>query len=121
MWAPVSRPPECRQFDTRHTVTLVQRSHSSEEQLQATCIDAVLGRLFLALYKTRVMEEFVRGKITKKISRVNNPNFISKIGLRKIDMGEGAPFITNPRLKDLTVDGNCCVETDLQYTGNFRV
>ncbi|KAH1502626.1 hypothetical protein KXX06_000829, partial [Aspergillus fumigatus] len=32
-----------------------------------------------------------------------------------------APFITNPRLKDLTVDGNCCVETDIQYTGNFRL
>src|SRR5699024_5245770 len=46
---------------------------------------------------------------------------ISKIGLRSIDMGNGAPFIINPRLKDLTVDGNCCVETDVQYTGNFRV
>lgn len=121
MWDPDSRPPKCQQFDTRHIVTLVQRLHSSEEQLQTRWINAVLGRLFLALYKTPEMEEFVRGKITKKISRVNKPNFISKIGLRKIDMGEGAPFITNPRLKDLTVDGNCCVETDLQYTGNFRV
>lgn len=121
MWNPDSRPPKCQQFDTRHIVTLVQRLHSSEEQLQTRWINAVLGRLFLALYKTPEMEEFIRGKITKKISRVNKPNFISKIGLRKIDMGEGAPFITNPRLKDLTVDGNCCVETDLQYTGNFRV
>lgn len=34
--------------------------------------------------------------------------------------GKG-PFITNPRLKDLTVDGNCCIETDIQYAGNFRV
>lgn len=121
MWDPDSRPPKCQQFDVRHIVTLVQRLHSSEEQLQTRWINAVLGRLFLALYKTPEMEEFVRGKITKKISRVNKPNFISRIGLRKIDMGEGAPFITNPRLKDLTVDGNCCVETDLQYSGNFRV
>ena len=121
MWDSGSSPPKSQQFDAKHIVTLVQRLHSSEEQLQTRWINAVLGRLFLALYKTPEMEEFIRGKITKKISRVNKPNFISRIGLQKIDMGEGAPFITNPRLKDLTVDGNCCVETDLQYTGNFRV
>ncbi|KAL4922170.1 putative integral membrane protein conserved region-domain-containing protein [Aspergillus aurantiobrunneus] len=114
-------PPKHQDFDVKHIVTLVQRLHSSEEQLQTRWINAVLGRIFLALYRTPEMEEFVRTKIIKKISRVNKPNFISKIGLRSIDMGNGAPFIINPRLKDLTVDGNCCVETDVQYTGNFRV
>ncbi|KAL4786449.1 hypothetical protein BJX76DRAFT_321366 [Aspergillus varians] len=114
------RPPKHQDFDMKHIVALVQRLHSSEEQLQTRWINAVLGRIFLALYRTPQMEEFIRTKITKKISRVNKPNFISKIGLRSIDMGNGAPFIINPRLKDLTVDGNCCVEADVQYTGNFR-
>ncbi|KAF4252903.1 hypothetical protein KXV68_007863 [Aspergillus fumigatus] len=114
-------PPKHQQFDVKHIVTLVQRLHSSEEQLQTRWINAVLGRLFLALYKTPEVEDFIRQKITKKISRVNKPNFISKLCLQRIGMGEGAPFITNPRLKDLTVDGNCCVETDIQYTGNFRL
>ncbi|KAL4816153.1 hypothetical protein BDW67DRAFT_191071 [Aspergillus spinulosporus] len=114
-------PPKHQDIDVKHIVTLVQRLHSSEEQLQTRWINAVLGRMFLALYRTPEVEEFVRTKIVKKISRVNKPNFISKIGLRSIDMGNGAPFIINPRLKDLTVDGNCCVETDVQYTGSFRV
>ncbi|KAL4987048.1 hypothetical protein BDW68DRAFT_115266 [Aspergillus falconensis] len=114
-------PPKHQDIDVKHIVTLVQRLHSSEEQLQTRWINAVLGRMFLALYRTPEVEEFVRTKIVKKISRVNKPNFISKIGLRSIDMGNGAPFIINPRLKDLTVDGNCCVETDVQYTGKFRV
>ncbi|KAJ5233702.1 uncharacterized protein N7469_005468 [Penicillium citrinum] len=121
LWKSKDRPPKRQNFDIKHVVSLVQRLHSSEEQLQTRWINAFFGRLFLALYRTPEMEEFVRGKIIKKISRVNKPNFISKIGLQKIDMGEGAPFITNPRLKDLTVDGNCCVEMDVQYTGNFRV
>ncbi|KAJ5555547.1 hypothetical protein N7535_007984 [Penicillium sp. DV-2018c] len=115
------RPPKHQEFETKHIVTLVQRLHSSEEQLQTRWINAFLGRMFLALYRTPELEASVRSKIAKKISRVNKPNFISKIGLQKIDMGEGAPFITNPRLKDLTVDGNCCVEADLQYAGNFRL
>lgn len=115
------QPPKAQDFDVKHIVSLVQRLHSSEEQLQTRWINAFFGRLFLALYRTPEMEEFVKAKIAKKIARVNKPNFISKIGLDKIDMGEGAPFITNPRLKDLTVDGSCCVETDLQYAGNFRL
>lgn len=121
MWKSKDRPPKQQDFDVKHIVSLVQRLHSSEEQLQTRWINAFFGRLFLALYRTPEMEEFVRSKITKKISRINKPNFISKIGLQKIDMGEGAPFMTNPRLKDLTVDGNCCVEMDVQYTGNFRI
>ncbi|KAJ5472522.1 hypothetical protein N7530_006523 [Penicillium desertorum] len=121
LWDSSDRPPKHQEFDTKHIVTLVQRLHSSEEQLQTRWINAFLGRWFLAMYRTSELEEFVRSKIVKKISRANKPNFISKIGLQRIDMGEGAPFITNPRLKDLTVDGNCCVEADLQYTGNFRV
>lgn len=121
MWDAGDNLPKVQPFEVKDIVALVRRLHSSEEQLQTRWINAVLGRLFLALYKTPEMEEFVRAKITKKISRVNKPNFISKIGLQKIDMGEGAPFITNPRLKDLTVDGNCCIETNLEYSGNFRV
>ncbi|KAJ5884969.1 hypothetical protein N7495_009479 [Penicillium taxi] len=121
LWEFADRPPKPREFDIKNIVTLVQRLHSSEEQLQTRWINAFLGRLFLALYKTSELEQQIRNKISKKIARVNKPNFISKIGLQKIDLGEGAPFITNPRLKDLTADGNCCVEADLQYTGNFRV
>lgn len=121
IWTSSDRPPVPQEFDVKHIVTLVQRLHSSEEQLQTRWINAILGRLFLALYRTQEVEEFLRVKISKKISRVNRPNYISKIALHKIDLGEGAPLFTNPRLKDLTADGNCCVEADLQYTGNFRI
>ncbi|EEQ35255.1 hypothetical protein McanMca71_004870 [Microsporum canis] len=114
-------PPTPRQFATQDMVTLVQRLHSSEEHLQTRWFNALIGRLFLALYKTPELEQFVRNKITKKISRVNKPNFITKLELQTIHSGEGAPLITNPRLKDLTVNGDCCIEADINYSGNFRV
>ncbi|KAL1963801.1 hypothetical protein VTN77DRAFT_7867 [Rasamsonia byssochlamydoides] len=114
-------PPTQLHYDVKDIVTLVQRLHSSEEHLQTRWINAIVGRLFLALYKTPEMQEFVRKKVTKKISRVKKPTFISKISLQKIDMGHGAPFITNPRLKDLTIDGDCTVETDVNYSGHFRL
>ncbi|PGH08311.1 hypothetical protein AJ79_05998 [Helicocarpus griseus UAMH5409] len=114
-------PPTPQHYDVKHIITLVQRLHSSEEHLQTRWINALMGRLFLAMYKTPNLEAFIRNKITKKISRVKKPNFITKISLQKIDAGEGAPLITNPRLKDLTIDGDCCVEADVNYSGNFRL
>lgn len=114
-------PPRPQQYDVKDIITLVQKLHSSEEQLQTRWLNALVGRLFLALYKTHEVEDVLRRKITKKIARVKKPAFLSGIILRKIDLGEGAPHITNPRLKDLTIDGDCCAEADFKYSGNFRL
>ena len=113
--------PTPQQYAVEDIISLVKRLHSSEEQLQTRWINALVGRLFLAMYKTQEIEDYIRLKITKKIARVKKPAFLSGIILRKIDLGEAAPYITNPRLKDLTVDGNCCVEADFKYNGNFRL
>ncbi len=118
---PGEAPPAPQHFDVKNIVTLVQKLHSSEEQLQTRWLNGLMGRLFLAMYKTPEMEAFVRRKLTKKISRVKKPNFITKIALQKIETGEGAPFITNPRLKDLTVNGDCTIEADVKYSGNFKI
>jgi hypothetical protein len=116
-----TNPPIPLQFEVKHIIDLVQRLHSSEEHMQTRWFNAMLGRVFLGIYKTPDVENFLRAKITKKISRVKKPSFLSKIVLRHVNMGEGSPYITNPRLKDLTVDGNCTVEADVLYTGNFRL
>jgi hypothetical protein len=114
-------PPRPQLYEVKHMIGLVQKLHSSEEHLQTRWINALVGRAFLALYKTQEIEDFVRRKISKKIARVKKPAFLSSILLQKIDMGESGPYITNPRLKDLTVDGECCVEADVKYNGNFRL
>ncbi len=113
--------PIPQDFDVKHIIALVQRLHSSEEHLQTRWINGLVGRVFLALYRTQDIQSFIRMKITKKIARVKKPAFLSQIVIQKIDMGEGAPYITNPRLRDLTVDGDCCVEADVSYSGNFRI
>jgi hypothetical protein len=114
-------PPIPLQYDVKDIITLVQKLHSSEEHLQTRWINAIIGRVFLALYKTSEVENFIKAKITKKISRVKTPSFLSRIVLKHIDLGEAAPVITHPRLKDLTVDGELVVEADVRYSGNFRI
>ncbi|KAH6619979.1 hypothetical protein C7974DRAFT_224142 [Boeremia exigua] len=108
-------------FETPDLVKLVQQLHANEENLHTRWINALIGRVFLALYKTPEIKNFIATKITKKIARVPKPALISSVQLRKIDMGTLPPFVTNPKLKELTVDGDLVVETDVSYKGNFRI
>ncbi|KAL8354426.1 hypothetical protein RB601_004022 [Gaeumannomyces tritici] len=113
--------PTPRQFNVEHVISLVQKLHSSEDHLQTRWLNAMIGRLFLGVYGTKDLENAIREKLTKKISRVKRPSFLSNISIRGIETGDSAPYITNPRLKDLTVEGECGVEADVKYTGNFRI
>ncbi|KAF3047793.1 hypothetical protein E8E11_001480 [Didymella keratinophila] len=115
------QPPVPLKFDTPDLVKLVQQLHANEENLHTRWINALIGRVFLALYKTPEIKNFIATKITKKIARVPKPALISSVQLRKIDMGTLPPFVTNPKLKELTVDGDLVVEADVSYKGNFRI
>lgn len=108
-------------FETPDLVKLVQQLHADEENLHTRWINALIGRVFLAMYKTPEIKNFIATKITKKIARVPKPALISSVQLRKIDMGTLPPFVTNPKLKELTVDGDLVVEADVSYKGNFRI
>lgn len=114
-------PPRPRQFDVKNIISLVQRLHSSEDHLHSRWLNAILGRIFLGVYKTRDLENFIREKITKKISRVKRPSFLTNITIQRIETGEAAPYFTNLKLRDLTVEGECVVEADVRYNGNFRI
>lgn len=116
-----SRAPAPLSFEVKHIIGLVQKLHSSEEHMQSRWLNAMIGRIFLGLYRTADIEAFIREKLNKKISRVKRPAFLSHIEIRKIDTGSSAPFFTNLRHKDLTVEGECSMEADVRYTGNFRI
>ncbi|KAK0725697.1 hypothetical protein B0H67DRAFT_479636 [Lasiosphaeris hirsuta] len=115
------KAPSPIQYDVKNIISLVQKLHSSEEHMQTRWLNAMIGRVFLGVYKTKDVENFIREKITKKIARVKRPAFLSNIAIKGIQTGESAPYITNPRLRDLTIEGECCIEADVRYTGNFRL
>jgi hypothetical protein len=114
-------PPIPMQFEPAHMMKLIQQLHASEENMQTRWLNALLGRLFLALYNTSELEDFVRTKITKKIARVPKPAFLGDIKIQDIKMGDCAPIFTNPKLKEFTLDGDLTLEADVKYSGNFRL
>ncbi|EHK22517.1 uncharacterized protein TRIVIDRAFT_10875 [Trichoderma virens Gv29-8] len=113
--------PNPKQFELKSIISLVQKLHSSEDQTHSRWINALIGRIFLGVYKTRDLESFIHEKITKKISRVKTPSFLTNIKIQQIDTGDAAPYLANLKLKDLNVEGECVVEADLRYTGSFRI
>lgn len=113
--------PRPLMFDVEHAIGLVQRLHSVEEHPATRWLNAMIGRFFLAMYKTDEIQEYIRNKINKKISRVNKPAFLSEIRLQRVHMGAGAPQFTNLKLRDFNVDGGCSIEADIHYSGGFRV
>ncbi|KAH6874941.1 hypothetical protein B0T10DRAFT_200653 [Thelonectria olida] len=113
--------PKPMTFDVKNIISLVQRLHSTEDNVHSRWINALLGRVFLGIYKTHDLENFIREKLTIKISRVKRPSFLTNITIREVNTGDAAPYFTNLKLRDLTVEGECIVETDVKYTGNFRL
>ena len=115
------RAPTPKQFDVKNIITLVQKLHSTEDNPHTRWLNALLGRIFLAVYETKDLETYINEKITKKIARVKKPSFLTNINIQNINTGEGAPFFSNMKLKELNVEGETCVEADVRYTGNFRI
>ncbi|ENH71092.1 hypothetical protein FOC1_g10008465 [Fusarium oxysporum f. sp. cubense race 1] len=113
--------PKPLHFDVKNIISLVQKLHSTEENIHSRWLNALLGRVFLGVNKTKDIEAFIREKLTKKISRVKRPSFLTHITINGIDTGSAAPYFTNFKLKDLTVEGECVVEADVKYSGNARI
>ncbi|KAL2689345.1 hypothetical protein Neosp_003398 [[Neocosmospora] mangrovei] len=113
--------PQPLHFDVKNIISLVQKLHSTEENIHSRWVNAMLGRVFLGIHKTRDLESFIREKLTKKISRVKRPAFLTNIAIQGIHTGDAAPYFTNLKLKDLTVEGECVVEADVKYSGNARI
>lgn len=114
-------PPKPLRYRQADVISLVQRLHSSEDQLQMNWVNGLLGRVFLSIYRTPQVEQFIRSKIVKKISRVTKPSFLSEINVQNIHVGDSVPYITNPRLKEMTAEGDFCCEFDISYSGKFRL
>ncbi|OAA60129.1 hypothetical protein ISF_06140 [Cordyceps fumosorosea ARSEF 2679] len=114
-------PPPPKHFDNKDIIALLQRLHSKDEGVHTRWINALLGRIFLSVYRTKDLENFIASKITKKIARVKTPSYLTNIAIRKIDTGTAAPSLHNVRLKEFKVEGDCIIEADMRYDGGFRL
>lgn len=108
-------------FKTSEMMDLIQNLHSSDANIQTRWINAIIGRLFLSSKDTKSFENFFRNRIMAKLSRTKRPSFLSEIEVTKVIPGDSIPFITNPRLLELTPEGKLSVGLDISYSGGIAV
>lgn len=108
-------------FKTQDIINLIQTLHSSEGQLQTRWLNALLGRIFLSLQFTEYFENIVRTKLLKKLAKINKPGFLDEIKVKKIDVGNSAPFLSFPKLVELNPDGSLNLSVKFSYTGKLSL
>ena len=114
--SPVPQP-----LDSASSIKLQSSIHSNSLTPETRALNALVNRIFLALHRTPFLEDLVRDKIEKKISRVAKPAFISYVSVQSIDLGDAGPILSNLRLKDIHISGDMILSMDVKYTGGIKV
>ncbi|KAJ1974563.1 hypothetical protein H4R34_004673 [Dimargaris verticillata] len=99
---------------------LQQTINSNEHHLQTQWLNAVIGRVFLSINRTKLVKEYFINKMRLKITKLKKPSFLGDIEVRDLWVGNSAPTITNPRLLSLDSHGELQAEMYVHYSGGFR-
>ncbi|KAJ2550072.1 hypothetical protein EV175_004205, partial [Coemansia sp. RSA 1933] len=84
-------------------------------------LNAMVGRIFLAIYRTEVMRQYFIGKLQSKFDRVQRPMFLDRLVVADLDVGDNAPVITNPKLESFDANGQIDASMFVHYMGGFKV
>lgn len=108
-------------FKTKDMLQLIQTLNSTEGQHSSQWFNALLGRLFLSFQHTETLSNALKERIYKKLRKINKPGLLDDFSIETVDVGNGAPLITNAKLLDLTPEGLTRVSFDLLYTGHLHL
>ncbi|KAJ1652229.1 hypothetical protein IWQ61_007389 [Dispira simplex] len=107
-------------FD-QHALQDIHRTIQADDRhIQTQWLNAVIGRVFLSVYRTDMMKQYFINKIRLKITKLKKPSFLGNIEVRDLSVGDGVPSITNPRLLSLDERGELKAEMYVHYAGGFR-
>lgn len=114
------RHPDPLAFDRSAIEGLINTINSNDDHQQTKWLNALIGRIFLGIYKTQAVKDFFINKIATKTTKVKKPGFLGEIHVRDLRVGNSIPYITNPKLLGLSKEGELTAEMDLEYSGGFK-
>ena len=106
-------------FNTADMLYLVQTINSTKGQLATKWLNALLGRLFLSLQQTDALNNYLLDRVYKKLNKIRKPGFLDDFVIQKLDAGHSVPFITDPKLIELSPEGKLKLSLNLTYKGGL--
>ncbi|CAO3660927.1 unnamed protein product [Umbelopsis ramanniana] len=110
-------------FDQAAMNQLIATIHSDEHHFHTQWLNALLGRVFFAVYKTDIVKQFLYQKVVTKVNKMNEktPPFLGDIRVRSVHVGEALPYLTQPRLLGMGPSGELTGECNINYGGGFKL
>lgn len=115
------QPPIPRPIESDALIKLQSALHSSALTPETRALNALLGRIFLGVHRTDVLVDLVRGKIEKKLARIQKPTFIPVLQIRSLDLGDAGPILSNLKMRDLNISGDMTLSADVRYSGALSI
>ncbi|KAJ1737162.1 hypothetical protein LPJ72_000738 [Coemansia sp. Benny D160-2] len=84
-------------------------------------LNAMVGRIFLAMYRTEFLRQHFIRKLQSKFDRVQRPIFLDRMVVSDLDVGDNAPVITNTKLESFDANGQIDASMYMHYVGGFKV
>lgn len=116
-----SHPPIPRPLDVEALIKLQSTLHSSSMTPEARALNALLGRMFLAIHRTDTLNNFVRTKIERKLARIQKPTFIPSLRIQSLNLGDAGPVFSNLKMRELNISGDTTISADMKYTGGLSI